>query len=75
MLELGGNLVDVCGIGIFSALRDTQLPRLEIEKGDNNEVEVRLTDDPLDGEPLEVVPPLTVTLAKVGVGHFYGQKS
>jgi exosome complex component RRP42 len=69
VLELGGNLVDVCGIGIYSALKNTILPKIEIEKGDGEEVEIILSDDPLDGIELELFninPILTVTIAKLG---------
>ena len=67
MLELGGNLIDVCGIGIYAALKNTTLPRLEIERGDNDEVEIQLTDDPLDGAAIESLSPiLTLTIAKLG---------
>jgi len=67
ILELGGNLIDVCGIGIYSALQNTILPKLEIESGDNNEVEIMLSDDPLDGEEIDFISPLlTVTIAKLG---------
>ena len=31
--------------------------------------EVSLTDDPLDGTPLEISPPLTVTVAKLGLRY------
>ena len=66
-MELGGNLIDVCGIGIYSALQNTILPKLEIESGDNNEVEIMLSDDPLDGEEIDFISPLlTVTIAKLG---------
>ena len=66
---MGGNLVDVCGIGIYSALKNTILPKIEIEKGDGEEVEIILSDDPLDGIELEhfnINPILTVTIAKLG---------
>jgi len=67
VLELGGNLIDVCGIGIYAALKNTTLPRLEIERGDNDEVEIQLTDDPLDGAEIESLSPvLTITIAKLG---------
>lgn len=66
-MELGGNLIDVCGIGIYSALQNTILPKLEIESGDNNEVEIMLSDDPLDGVEIDFISPLlTVTIAKLG---------
>ena len=66
-MELGGNLVDVCGIGIYSALKNAILPKIEIEEGDNNEVEIILSDDPLDGIELDFINPiLTVTIAKLG---------
>jgi len=67
VLELGGNLIDVCGIGIYTALKNTTLPRLEIERGDNNEVEIQLTDDPLDTVEIDSLSPiLTCTIAKLG---------
>ena len=49
-----------------AALKTTSLPKLSIEKGDDNDFEIALTDDPLDGDPLEIAPPLTVTIAKLG---------
>ena len=65
VLELGGNLIDVCGIGIYTALKNTMLPKLEIERGDNNEVEIQLTDDPLDGVEIDFLSPiLTCTIGK-----------
>ena len=40
---------------------------MEIEEGDNNEVEIMLSDDPLDGVELTFIRPiLTVTIAKLG---------
>ena len=66
VLELGGNLIDVCGIGIYTALKNTTLPRLEIERGDNNEVEIQLTDDPLDTIEIDSLSPiLTCTIGKI----------
>ena len=57
----------MCGIGIYAALKNTTLPRLEIERGDNDEVEIQLTDDPLDGAAIESLSPiLTLTIAKLG---------
>ena len=57
----------MCGIGIYSALQNTILPKLEIEAGDNNEVEIMLSDDPLDGVEIDFITPLlTVTIAKLG---------
>ena len=65
VLELGGNLIDVCGIGIYTALKNTMLPKLEIERGDNNEVEIQLTDDPLDGIEIDFLSPiLTCTIGE-----------
>ena len=48
-------------------MKNTTLPRLEIERGDNDEVEIQLTDDPLDGAAIESLSPiLTLTIAKLG---------
>jgi len=66
ILEVGGNLVDASSIAVKAALRDTRLPLLNIEKGDEDEYDIQVSDDPLDGEELDVHPPLTVTVAKLG---------
>ena len=59
-------MIDVCGIGIYTALKNTTLPRLEIERGDNNEVEIQLTDDPLDTVEIDSLSPiLTCTIGKL----------
>ena len=48
-------------------MKNAILPRVEIEEGDNNEVEIMLSDDPLDGVELTFIRPiLTVTIAKLG---------
>jgi exosome complex component RRP42 len=66
VLEVGGNLVDASSIAVKAALRDTRLPLLNIEKGDEDEYDIQVSDDPLDGEELDIHPPLTVTVAKLG---------
>ena len=64
-MEVGGNLIDASSLAIKAALKTTTLPKLTIEKGDENDFEIALTDDPLDGDPLEISPPLTVTIDAV----------
>jgi len=66
ILEVGGNLIDASSLAIKAALKSTMLPKLTIEKGDENDFEISLTDDPLDGDLLKVQPALTVTIAKLG---------
>ena len=39
---------------------------MNIEKGDEDEYDIQVSDDPLDGEELDIHPPLTVTVAKLG---------
>ena len=66
VLEVGGNLIDASSLAIKAALKSTMMPKLTIEKGDENDFEISLTDDPLDGDLLQVQPALTVTIAKLG---------
>ena len=66
VLEVGGNLIDASSLAIKAALKSTMMPKLTIEKGDENDFEISLTDDPLDGDLLQVQPALAVTIAKLG---------
>ena len=61
--------MDASALATKAALATTILPCLSVEKGDEGVFEVSLTDDPLDGTPLEISPPLTVTVAKLGLRY------
>ena len=61
--------MDASALATKAALATTILPCLSVEKGDEGVFEVSLTDDPLDGTPLEISPPLTVTAAKLGLRY------
>lgn len=70
VLECGGNLFDAIGLCVKAALYNTRLPHVIVQKDDDGQEEIELSDDPHDVIALNTDNiPVLVTVSKVGQRH------
>jgi len=68
ILECGGNLADAASMAVKAALYTTLVPKVRVTAVDGGEPELELSDDPTDGQRLEVMQeaPVLITLNRIG---------
>ena len=67
ILEVGGNLYDAASMAVKAALHSTIIPKVRVSTIDGGQPELELTDDPLDGNRIDVSQsPVLVTLCRIG---------
>ena len=67
ILEVGGNLYDTVSMAVKAALHSTIIPKVQVNTIDGGQPELELTDDPLDGNRVDVSSsPILITLCRIG---------
>jgi len=68
ILECGGNLSDAVSMAVKAALYTTLVPKVTVTAVDGGEPELELSDDPTDGQRLDVMDtaPVLITLNRIG---------
>ena len=67
ILEVGGNLFDAVSMAVKAALHATIIPKVRVSTIDGGQPELELSDDPLDGNRLDVTQcPILVTMCRIG---------
>ena len=68
ILECGGNLSDAVSMAVKAALYTTLVPKVTVTAVDGGEPELELSDDPTDGQRLDVMDtaPVLITLNRSG---------
>lgn len=68
ILECGGNLSDAVSMAVKAALYTTVVPKVTVTAVDGGDPELELSDDPTDGQRLDVMEeaPVLITLNRIG---------